>query len=108
MVYSNAKDETQGARGDQKASWDSFNPNSSQGNRCTSRGIGYQSLGVNRANWERCNTTIESGCNPGGIVVQLIEETEQELAEHEVKGIKLRDRLQNLRLLLKQLERDDE
>lgn len=44
----------------------------------------------------------------GGIVLQLIEETHRDLANHELEGIKLRDRLQKLELLFDQLEKTEE
>lgn len=104
MVYRNAKDEAQGVWGNQEASWNSFNFHSFERNRRTSPGIGNQSLGIDRADWEGSNTTSESECSPGGILDQLIDETRQEITECETKLNKLGDRLQKLLSFREQLD----
>lgn len=44
----------------------------------------------------------------GGILLQLIKETRDQLVDHELEGEKLRDRLSRFELMLEQLEESEE
>lgn len=106
MVYSDAKDETQAARGNQNISRNSHNPDCSQRSGRTSRNSWYQSIGSGGTDWKRRDFFREIESDPisrGGTLAQLITELEQDLAESEERVKTLRSRLQRIRSLADQL-----
>lgn len=107
-MNSNAENETQGVWGNKEACWYSLNPNSYQGIGQASSGVRRQPLRAGRTDWKGANTTGKSTTTPGGMLVQLIEETEQEINDYQERIDKLHNRLDKFRTLLKQLELDSE
>lgn len=106
MVYRNAEDETQAARGSQKISRNSYNPNGSKGIRCSSTIVRNQSIRFSREDWPGRNFIGYFGENAnisGGTLAQLIAELEQEIAESEARVTNLRNHLQKFRSLQGQL-----
>lgn len=106
MVYSNAKDETQAARGTQAVSWDSYNPDRAEGVGCESKTSGCKSLRIGGTNRKRRNLSGTIGSSPdsrGGTLAQLIKELEEDLAESEERVERIRYHLQKVRLLANQL-----
>lgn len=83
MAYTNAQNEAPTARGNQRQGKHESDPNQCQGIRSASRADGNQPVGVNRADWERGDPIgcWSGGLVTGGILTQLIDEAQQELAE---------------------------
>lgn len=110
MVYSNAKGETLRTRGSQAKGKRDPDSNECERTRPASRADGSQSVGIDRAHRQGTDSfgCWSGGIVTGGILVQLIEESQQELVECEVRSQKIRDRLQLLKTLLDRLEKPED
>lgn len=108
MNLKNAEDKALRAWGAKEKCGYVDHPNESRRIGCTSQEGWHKSVGINRTDWKRASHLCDSkGTDAGGILIQLIEETRQDLANHELEGLKIRDRLQKLELLFDQLETEE-
>ena len=100
MVYSNAKGETPGTRGDEAKSEYDFDSDQPQRIRSASTATRNQSFGIDRKNWQGSNSgrfdLASTDPVPGGILRQLIAQTDSQKA-HRVKEVKrLEEEIQEL------------
>jgi hypothetical protein len=105
MDPEHAQDKAFTTRRDQKTSQYVVNSNQSQRARYAGTELRHQPLRDDRANWQRRDTFNQSGgITTGGILLQLIEETHEQLADCELQVEKLHERLSRLQKLREQLE----
>lgn len=106
MNPANAENKALGTRRTEEKRSHFDHSNQLGGLRRTGQENWYKSLGIDRADWTRASRLCNSrGTSCGGIIIQLIEETRQQLADHEKERVKLLDRLQKLEVLFDQLEK---
>ena len=105
MDLSNAKNEALTTRRGEKAGECDLDSNEPERVRYPSRELGGQSFRADRANWQGSDAFSQSGgIIAGGILLQLIEETHEQLAGCELQVRKLHERLHRLQKLREQLE----
>lgn len=104
MNFQNAENETPRAWGDKENRECGSNFRSCQGAGSPSEAVRNQSLRVDRTSWQGSDFASRfRGSTAGGIVIQLIEESREQLDYHVKEVEKLTERLQGLEALQQQL-----